>query len=391
MRVLHTSDWHLGRTFHGHSLMAEQRAFVDWLAVLAEEREADVVVIAGDVYDRAVPPVDAVALWERALTRLSAACPVVVTSGNHDSPTRLGFASALLGRSDIHLRTTVAGISDPVHVTGRDGVETLVYGIPYLEPDLHRQELGAERSHEAVLDAAMGVVRRDLAQRGADQGGARTLAIAHAFVTGSNGSSLVSESERDLRVGGIGDAPARVFDGVDYVALGHLHGAQEVRGGACVHYSGSPLAFSFSEEAQVKSVTLVELPGEGAPAVERILAPVARPIVTLRGTLDELLDRPDFDAHRDHWVRAVLTDARRPDNPLGRLRTRYGFVAEIAFDRGAADLASGPSSAADVRAADPLALAEAFIEHVTGTPADAAEKSGLRDAVETVRARQVPA
>lgn len=387
MRVLHTSDWHLGRNFHGHSLMAEQRAFVEWLLELVDERAVDAVVVAGDVYDRAVPPVDAVALWEFALTSLSRRCPVVVTSGNHDSPTRLGFARALLDRSGIHLRTSIAAIADPVHVTGRDGTEAFLYGIPYLEPDLHRGDLSAERSHESVLDAAMRIVRADVAPRG----DARSIVIAHAFVTGAGTPSSVSDSERDLRVGGIGDAPAHVFAGVDYVALGHLHGAQEVRGPSALHYSGSPLPFSFSEEKHVKSVTIVDLPAAGPPSLERIPAPVPRPLTTLRGTLEELLEHPRRDECRDHWLRAVLTDPRRPDNPLGRLRTRYDFVAEIGFDRGDTAPAGGASTNESGAPTDPLALAEAFVHHVTETPAGDPERRALRDAVEAVRARQVPA
>lgn len=387
MRILHTSDWHLGRSFHGASLQDDQIAFVDWLVDVAAEQEVDLIVIAGDVYDRAVPPVESVQLWQSALERLSAIAPVLVASGNHDSPTRLGFAGSLLGRAGVHLRTAVNTIDEPAIVTGRDGVAVAAYAIPYLEPDVHREALGAERSHTAVLSAAMDRVRADIEARP----GVRSLVAAHAFVTGS-GDPIVSESERDLRVGGVGDAPAGVFAGVDYVALGHLHGAQEVRapGATRMHYSGSPLAFSFSEESHIKSITLVDIPASGGVEVQTVPVPVGRPLVSLRGELDALLADESLRRHADSWVRVVLTDARRPDHAMSRLREAWPWAVELSFDaQRSGELASAGAPTAIT--ADPVALAESFVEHVTATPPTPEESAALRASVEAARISEVPA
>lgn len=383
MRVLHTSDWHLGRSFHGVDILDHQRAFVTWLADLVVTEAVDLVVVAGDVYDRAVPSLAAVSVWEEAVIDLTRTCPVLVTSGNHDSPTRLGFAGALLANSGLHLRTSLAAMSDPLRVTGKDGVELAAYGLPYLEPDLHRESLGAERSHAAVLHAAMQRVRDDLASRE----GVRSLVAAHAFIT-AGGDAIVSDSERDLRVGGIGDAPAAVLNGVDYVALGHLHGAQSVVD-PTVRYSGSPLAFSFSEQDHVKSVTIVDIPAQGPIAITVTPVPVPRPLITLTGTLESILDDPATQAYADHWVRVRLTDARRPDDPMGRLRAVLPHAVELTFERtdpvgvAAVDSDGVPTS-------DPLTVAEAFVEHVTSLPPDDIERGLLREAVERVRIGGVP-
>ena len=378
MRVLHTSDWHLGRSFHGVDILDHQRAFIDWLVAYVEAEGIELVLIAGDVYDRAVPSLAAVGVWEDAVIRLARTCPVLVTSGNHDSPTRLGFAGTLLAQSGLHLRTNLATIGDPLVTTGSDGVTVAVYGLPYLEPDLHREALGAERSHASVLQAAMRGVRDDLAGRG----DVRSIVVAHAFITGGD-AAVVRDSERDLRVGGIGDAPSAVFEGVDYVALGHLHGAQSVVDPA-VRYSGSPLAFSFSEQEHVKSVTVLDMPADGPVSVTLVPTPVPRPLVTLTGTLETLLDDPATASYSDHWVRVRLTDARRPDDPMGRLRDLLPHTVELTFDR-EAPAAVVAVDADGVPVTDPLAIAEAFVEHVTSTPPDDIEQQLLREAVERVR------
>ncbi len=206
MRLIHTSDWHLGRTLHGENLLAHQETFLAWLLDQAVAHRADAVLVAGDVYDRAVPPQDAVALLDRTLVSFARArIPVILTSGNHDSPVRLGFGSALAEAAGVHLRTSVADITRPV-VLPDDHGEVGIYGVPYLLPDAVMDELGAERSHASVLAAAAARIREDAADRGL----ARTVVLAHAFVTDAE----ASESERDIRVGGIGDAPAAVLAGL---------------------------------------------------------------------------------------------------------------------------------------------------------------------------------
>ena len=284
MRILHTSDWHLGRSFHGEDMLGHQAAYVDHLlAVVASER-VDLVVVAGDVYDRALPPVDAVRLANETFTRLSRSrAKVVVTSGNHDSAQRLGFGSELIDAAGVFIRTRADSVGTPVLV-GDDHGEVAVYGIPYLDPDAIRSAWRLRgRSHEAALTEAMRRVRGDLAGRDA-----RSVVLAHAFVAGGQ----PSDSERDISVGGISLVPTSVFEGFDYTALGHLHGRHTLT--QSVRYSGSPLAYSFSEAGQVKGSWLVDLGPSGVTSAEFVEAPVPRPLARIRGTLDELArGRPD--------------------------------------------------------------------------------------------------
>jgi exonuclease SbcD len=273
MRLLHTSDWHLGRSFHREDLLSAQARFVDFLVDTVRSEGVDAVLVSGDVYDRALPPVDAVALCDDALRRLAATgARVVLISGNHDSARRLGFGAGLIDAAGIHLRTDVAAAHRPVLLEDRAG-PVAVYAVPYLEPDAVRAELGCDdRSHAAVLGAAMTRVRDDLSGRP----DSRSVVLAHAFVVGGE----PSESERDISVGGVPSVPHSVFDGVDYAALGHLHGAQRLSDR--VRYSGSPLPFSFSEEHHTKAMLMVELgaapgrPGAGLGSAHAG-APTSRP------------------------------------------------------------------------------------------------------------------
>ena len=264
MRFIHTSDWHLGRSLHGADLTEHQASFLDWLLEASTGLAADAIVVSGDIYDRAVPSLDAVRLLDQALAGFArAGIPVVLISGNHDSAVRLGFGSGLSEQAGVHLRTAVRDLSRPVLIPdaaghGGHAGPVAIYGIPYLLPDAVMNDLGAERSHESVLSAAMSRVLADASARGVS----RTVVAAHAFVTGGE----ASDSERDLRVGGIGDVPAGVFAGASYVALGHLHGPQRIND--AVHYSGSPLHLSFSEKFQQKSVTAVTI-GESTPTLPR--------------------------------------------------------------------------------------------------------------------------
>src|SRR2546423_11852805 len=201
MRLIHTSDWHLGRTLHGESLLEHQGVFLRWLVDQAVTRQVDAVLVAGDVYDRAVPSTDAVRLLDETLVAFfHARVPVILTSGNHDSAVRLGFASGLSEAAGIHLRTRVEDIARPVILRDEHG-EVGIYGVPYLLPDAVMANLGAERSHASVLAAARERIRADAAARGLS----RIVVIAHALVTGGP----TSDSERDLRGGGIGDPAAR--------------------------------------------------------------------------------------------------------------------------------------------------------------------------------------
>ncbi|KRV50497.1 DNA exonuclease SbcCD subunit SbcD [Wenjunlia vitaminophila] len=377
MRLLHTSDWHLGRAFHGESLLAAQETFLDHLVDVVRTEGVEAVLVAGDVYDRALPSLDAVALFDDVLHRLAdLAVPTVLISGNHDSARRLGVAAGLIGRAGVHLRTDPLAAGVPVLLADDHG-PVACYGLPYLEPTLVRERLGAPKArHTAVLRAAMDRVRADVATRS----GTRSVVLGHAFVVGGQGC----DSERDISVGGIQNVPARVFDGVDYVALGHLHGAQTLT--PRLRYSGSPLAYSFSEATHRKTMWLVDLGPSGEVTATRVDCPVPRPLARLRGPLTDLLADPALARHEKAWVQVTLTDAERPATPMERLRRRFPHTVHLEFepDRPAAQ-DEGASYRSRLRGRDDVQIGMDFVAHVRGRPAHGAERALLAAAFDAAR------
>ncbi|PJE97917.1 exonuclease SbcCD subunit D [Streptomyces carminius] len=379
MRLLHTSDWHLGRSFHRVNLLSAQAAFVDHLVETVRAEGVDAVLVAGDVYDRAVPPLAAVELFDEALHRLAdLGVPTVMISGNHDSARRLGVGAGLIGRAGVHLRTDPAGCGTPVVLADAHG-EVAFYGLPYLEPALVKDVLGVERAgHAAVLGAAMDRVRADLAARPA---GTRSVVLAHAFVTGGE----ASDSERDITVGGVASVPAAVFDGVDYVALGHLHGCQTLTGR--IRYSGSPLAYSFSEARHRKSMWLVDLGPGGEVSAERTDCPVPRPLARVRGRLADLLADPGLERHEQAWVEATLTDPVRPREPMAALTARFPHVLTLVLDPERPPEDASVSYGRRLRDRTDQEILEGFVAHVRGGAGpDEHESALLGGALDAVRA-----
>ncbi|WP_462186083.1 MULTISPECIES: exonuclease SbcCD subunit D [unclassified Frankia] len=388
MRALHTSDWHLGRGLYGHDLMPAQAAFVDHLVNVVRSEGVDVVLIAGDVHDRAIPPVGALELFDESLSRLrGAGARVVVISGNHDAARRLGDKAGLLDPR-VRIRTDPAAVGDPVVVEDPAGA-VRVYAIPYLEPSAANSQLPepaqapsgsgapaaglpAATMHRA-MHRAMHAVRADLARYPA----ARSVVVAHAWVTGG----AASESERDISVGGVGNVPAQLFEGITYTALGHLHRPQAIA--PSVRYSGSPLAYSFSESGDAKASLLVEIGPTGLGNVTRIGVPARRRMALLRGSLADLLTDPAHTPHEADFVSAVLTDPIRPMDAMARLQRRFPFALRLAHE---------PETEPDemlsfgrrTRGRSELEIAEAFVAHVRSAPS-VRERALLAEALGAAR------
>ena len=385
MRLLHTSDWHLGRSFHGVGMLDAQRAFIDQLVGAVSRHRVDVVLIAGDVYDRALPGVDVVHLLDDALVRLtSAGAKVVLTSGNHDSAIRLGFAARLLERGGVHLGTRLEGLDRPLLLPlgkdsgGREAV-LAVYGIPWLEPRLVAAQLGADATHYDVTRAATALIREDIERRAATSV-VHSVVLAHTFASGG----ISSDSERDLSIGGVGAVPLDLFHGFSYTALGHLHGRQSLS--PEVRYSGSPLAYSFSEAGHRKGAWLLDIDAGGLAGVEEVLWEAPRPLAVLRGTLPELLEAPEHAWAETAYCQVTLTDAQRPARAMERLRARFPHTLVLGFDpQGGPAATAATYSTRLAEAPDDLSVCCGFLEHVRGRVPDDAEKAALAAALENVR------
>ncbi|SDP47794.1 Exodeoxyribonuclease I subunit D [Nakamurella panacisegetis] len=381
MRLLHTSDWHIGRTFHGQDLLEDQESVLSALADLVAQHQVDVVIVAGDLYDRAVPSSEAVQVATRALRRIrDAGAVIVVSSGNHDSAPRLGAFSDFLAAGGLHLRTSVARLADPVLIPHPDG-DVAVYALPFLEPELARIPLGVDGrpGHQAVVSAAMDRVRSDLAARPA---GTRSVVAAHAFVVGGRAGG----SERSIAVGGVESVTSDVFAGIDYVALGHLHGAQQIE--PRLRYSGSPLPYSFTEAGHEKGVWLVDLAADGSITDRWLPLPVVRPLAVVSGRLaDVLLEHPDLG---DHYLSVVLTDPVRPLEPMRRLRERFPHALTVIWEP-AGDRRPGPvRPAASSTPTDAEILAE-FLIDCRGCAASPTEAQLIDAALSSERIAEVVA
>ena len=403
MRILHTSDWHLGRAFHGASLLDEQAEMVDRVVSLAAEHQVELVVIAGDLFDRAIPPAPAVDLLDDALARLHATgAHVAAISGNHDSAVRVGINDRLLNGMGVAVRGQVARIHEPLVIEhpADGGSPVAVYLVPYLEPAVDVAVLEAGLGVDELADDASDATdetdqtrprarpNQDLAMRLATERirrhlagqarSTRSIVVAHGFVAGGS----VSDSERDLSVGGSERVAVDVFDGFDLVTLGHLHQPQEMAGPR-IAYSGSPMPYSFSEEGQVKSVRLVDLASDGVVTAEVIPLHVGRPVITLTGTLVRLLGDPGLDHVADARIRALLTDPHLPNQAMAQLRQRFPHAVELRHQPEGVDPAvrHAVASLATIEDATPLDLALQFWTEQQGADATANERSVLHAAL----------
>jgi len=451
MRILHTSDWHLGRSFGPVSLQADQEAFLDWLVALVVAERVDLVVVAGDLYDRAIPPVESVALLRDALDRLVGhRVQVVAIAGNHDGPDRVAAYDGLTDRAGVVVRGGYARAGAVTTVELPDGPLDVV-AVPYLDPVLapvgwaESESTGAadpvgaspavpapapvpvevadvasdpveplslfdfleadDRTgpsstgadpDAAAENAPTPAVRRShhsvlaeaLARAGRTRRAPRSLVVAHAFVSGA----LPSESERLLSVGGTPEVGVELFAGFDYVALGHLHRPQRVTAGVDhVRYSGTPLPYSFSE-THPKQVVLVDMAADGATEVRTVEVPVGRPVATVTGTLDELLADAAHTAAEGCFVRAVLTDPGYVLDAKGRLQARFPHVVEV-VPRPAERDTPGPADRGGAvrRRLAPLDAALGFWRDVAGEEPTEVERSLLEAALAHVDSGQVRA
>lgn len=361
MRILHTADWHLGRVYHGVSLLEDQAYVLDQLVGLVRSERPDVVLIAGDVYDRSIPPAEAVRLLDETLTRIVVGehTPVILIAGNHDSPDRLGFGARLLADAGLTIRGLAAVDASPVVLRDRHG-EVAFHPLPYAEPSVVRQSLQDESiaDHHAAMRAQVERIRR------LHDPSRRSVLIAHAFVQGG----MESESERPLSVGGTGAVGAELFEGFHFVALGHLHRPQSLAGGR-IDYAGSPLKYSFAEVGHDKSVSLVELDAQGRVRIERLPLTPRRDLRLLTGTLDEILAAAETDSARDDYVLARLTDTGAILDAMGKLRTAYPNALAIERPR-FTGTGAGLEAGTDHRKVGLDELFEAFYREMTGRALD---------------------
>lgn len=356
MRILHTSDWHIGRTFHGNSTMDALAEVLEALTVQVQENAVDVVVVAGDVFDSATPAGAAYTLLGDALVALhETGARVLVTSGNHDSAARLGFQARLL-REGIHVLTDPRAIGTPVTLADADG-PVHFYGIPYLEPAIVRQHWPEVelRTQAQTLAHAM-----DLVREGMRENPGRSVAIAHCFAAGVDATVGL---EREVRQGGLDVVPLSVFDGPDYVALGHIHGRQRISDR--VRYSGAPLHYSFGEQDKPRGSWLIDLDEVGLASVAWVDLPIPRRLITLTGSLEEILSDDNVAAHSVDWVCAIYTDSLAQTEPMRRLRERYPYCAMVQHQPAVTTEKVERSYADRLRGAvsDPERI-EAFLEHV---------------------------
>lgn len=374
MRFLHLSDLHLGKRVHGFSMIEDQAHVLHQIEEIAKSVTPDAVLIAGDLYDKGVPPTEAVGLLDGFLTRLlSLKIPVLVTSGNHDSPERLSFAGNILDASGLYIAGVLQSKVKRVRLTDAWGPVDF-YLLPFVKAvkaaALHPQA-DIENCDDAVRAMLADIPR---------EAGVRRVLLAHQLVA-APGEQVERCDSETLQLGGTDAVLADAFDAFDYVALGHLHRAQRV-GRDGIRYAGSPLKYSFSEARGTKSITLVEMDENCVHAKLLPLSPL-REMRELRGRLDDLLKAAQGES--DDYVRAVLTDQEPLYDAIGRLRRVYPNVMSLEFEREAALEGQKALHQVDVRSRTPMELFEDFYLHQAGMELDDAARAVVQEAVRRAR------
>lgn len=372
MKIIHTGDWHIGKLVHGLHMTEDQRYILKQLVSLIEQEKPDVLIIAGDIYDRSVPPVEAVDLLDEVLSDIviKHQTKVLLIAGNHDSPDRVGFANKMLQDNGLYISGNLSETIKPIVIEDEYGPISF-YPIPYSEPALVREILSNDeiRTHDAAMKGIVDRINENI------DPGSRNICIAHGYIIGSE-SLIESESERPLSIGGSDYVSVEYFDEFDYVALGHLHGPQRVKYDH-IRYSGSLMKYSFSEANQKKSVTLIQMDHEGNVELEyKELKPI-RDMRVIKGKLENLID-PDIyrETNTDDYIKAILTDRSELVDAISKLRAIYPNVLRMEKEQFEREAGHDQTSASnEFTKKNPLDLFSEFYENVSGESFSEEKKS----------------
>lgn len=357
MRFLHLSDLHLGKRVNEFSMLEDQAYILKEILNIIDEQKVEAVLIAGDVYDKVIPSAEAVRLLDDFLTRIAAReLPVFLISGNHDSAERVAFGSRLMSSRQIYLSPVFESDVEPITISDRYG-EIYIYMLPFVKPSLVKRVYPEEEiiTYQDAVNAAVQHMQIDTDKR--------NILLAHQFVTGA----ARCDSE-ELSVGGLDDVDASIFDGFDYVALGHLHGPQKI-GKETVRYSGTPLKYSFSEANQKKSVVIVDVEEKGKINIQQIPFLPKHDMQEIRGTYMEVTALDFYkDMKTDDYLHITLTDEEDIPDAIGKLRTIYPNIMKLSYDNLRTRAAVTVRGTAEVEEKSPMELLKEFYELQNNQP-----------------------
>lgn len=374
MKLVHLSDLHLGKRVNEFSLIEDQRHILDEILKIIDDERPDAVLIAGDIYDKSVPSAEAVTLFDSFLVSLAArSLKVCAISGNHDSPERVSFGGRLMAYSGVHIAPVYSGVTEPVRFDDEYGAVN-VYMLPFVKPANVRRFF-PEREIESYTDAvsaAVDAMEIDPA--------ARNVLVTHQFVTGAERC----ESE-ELSVGGADNVDASVFDGFDYVALGHIHGPQKVSR-ETMRYCGTPLKYSFSEARHIKSVTVVEMRGKGGVDVRAVPLIPLRDMTEIKGSYAELSFKDYYDgkSFRNDYLHVTLTDEEDVPDAVSKLRTIYPNIMKLDYDNSRTRAGIVLDSAAELQRKSKIELIGELFEKQNGRPMSDEQRGFTQELIEKI-------
>lgn len=373
MKFVHLSDLHLGKRVNEYSMLEDQEYILTKIINIIDDEKPAGVIIAGDVYDKSIPSAEAVQMFDDFLTRLAKRnLQVFIISGNHDSPERMSFGSRLMDQSGIHISQVYSGKIEPFALKDEHGIIN-VYMLPFVKP------ANVKRFSDESIESYTDAIRVAVAEMNVDQS-ARNLLITHQFVTGATRS----ESE-DVSVGGSDNVDVSVFDGFDYVALGHIHSPQNCTSER-VRYCGTPLKYSFSEAKDNKSVTVVEIAEKGSLSVETISLVPMRDMVEIKGRYNEIMLKSFYEntSYQEDYIHITLTDEEDIVDAIGKLRTVYHNLMKLDYDNKRTRSVSLVDGAVDVETKTPIELFSDFYELQNNQPMSDEQKAFVDDLIEQV-------
>lgn len=373
MKLIHLSDLHIGKRVNEISMIEDQAYILQQILGIIDNENADAVLIAGDVYDKSVPSAEAVTLFDDFLCQLARrSLPVLIISGNHDSPERLAFGNRLLENSGIHISPVYNGEITPITLADRHG-EVLFWLLPFVKP-AHVRRYYPDEGIDSYTDAIrVAVEKMDIDKA------ARNVLLTHQFVTGA----ATCESE-EISVGGTDNVDASVFADFDYVALGHIHGPQNI-GSECVRYCGTPLKYSFSEANHKKSVTVVELGEKGDLRIRTIPLSPRHDLREIRGTYQDLTAKCNYNGTAvDDYLHIILTDEEDVPEAMNRLRVIYPNLMKLTYDNARTRSNNLIDAVEDLQRKSPLDLLGELYELQNNQPMNEVQRAYAQELIESI-------